>query len=261
MMTRLRHTSGSVGLPPLSAEEGADWVLAQEAPIAFLLNGTHFAVMMATPAALEDFALGFLLNEGVLPHRDALTEVRIIEMGEGYALNCQVAPAVAERAAERRRAFAGRAGCGICGAESIEMALPPLPHVRGPVPDDAAILRAFSALPMLQPLNAANRSTHAAAFASIDGTILAVREDVGRHNALDKLTGALVLGGQSARHGFVLVSSRLSIEMVQKATRMGTPLLASLSAPTDLARAKARASGLTIACRATGGLMRFNPTD
>ena len=236
------------------------WHLAEEAAIAFLINGQSFAVMMATPADLADFALGFLLTERIILNAADLEEVRILPVEDGYALNCIVPAAAAEAADKRRRTLTGRSGCGLCGAETLEAALPQLPKIAGVVPDPKAVLAALKALPTLQPLNAINHSTHAAGFFSTDGAVALVREDVGRHNALDKLGGAMVQQGVDPKSGFGVLSSRMSVEMVQKAVILGLPFLASVSAPTELALRVAARAGLKVGAQSRDGVVFFETT-
>lgn len=241
-----------------SGSQPVSWHLAEEAAIAFLINGQSFAVMMATPNDLEDFALGFLITERIIADASDLEEVRVMPVEDGYALNCIVPDYAAAAADKRRRKLTGRSGCGLCGAETLAAALPALPRVTGRRPDSEAVLRAFKALPGLQPLNALNRSTHAAAFFSNDGGVALAREDVGRHNALDKLGGAMIRAGIDPRSGFAVLSSRMSVEMVQKAVILGLPLLASVSAPTDLALRWAERSGLMVCAQSRDGLVVFD---
>ncbi|MEL6233946.1 MAG: formate dehydrogenase accessory sulfurtransferase FdhD [Pseudomonadota bacterium] len=235
------------------------WRVPEEVPVAFLLNGESFAVMMATPADLEEFALGFALTEGIVAAPDEISRLAIAEAAEGFVVNLAVDPAQAARVAARKRSFAGRAGCGICGAQTVAAALPRPPQVRGPRPTAAALASAFDALAATQAMNAENRSTHAAAFCDASGGILVTREDIGRHNALDKLGGALARSRRAAREGFVLLSSRISVEMVQKAAMLGAPFLAALSAPSALALRVAARAGMGLAARAGGDVMVFAP--
>jgi FdhD protein len=235
------------------------WRVAEEMPVAFLINGEHFAVMMATPDDLADFALGFALTERLVRSAADIEALRIGEAGDGLVVNIRMAAGLADRAAIRRRTLAGRAGCGICGAQTLEAALPPPPRVHGPVPGDAALAAAFAALPGAQPMKRANRSTHAAALCDGDGRLRLVREDIGRHNALDKLAGAAVRQGLRAAEGFVVLSSRVSVEMVQKAAAMGTPCLAAVSPPSALALRIATAAGMHVAGLGPEGVIRFPP--
>lgn len=244
-----------------AAVERVDWRLAEEVPVVFLVNGASFAVMMATPADLEDFALGFLITERVIDGPDDLFELRVIEAGEGYAANCMLPEALAQRAEARRRTLTGRSGCGLCGAETLDAAMPRLPEVSGDWPPPGAILAASESLPWMQKMNAVNHSTHAAALCDHQGAVTMLREDIGRHNALDKLAGALAREGRTAEDGFLLVSSRLSIELVQKAAIMGAPFIASVSAPTALALRTAHACGMGVAARSGSGIVIFEPPE
>lgn len=236
----------------------AHWAVPEEAPLAVLLNGEAFAVMLATPADIEDFALGFALTEGIVAEPGELRALRIAEAQDGLVLNLVVDADRAAAAAERRRTLAGRAGCGLCGAQTIAAALPPPRRVSGPAPSAGALRAAFAAFEAAQPMRAENRSVHAAAFCDGAGRILRLREDIGRHNALDKLAGALAREGRDARAGFVLLSSRLSVEMVQKAAAIGCPFLAAVSAPSALALRTAARAGMGVASLAGEGIMVFD---
>jgi FdhD protein len=235
------------------ASAGVDWDLPEEAPVAFVYNGAPFAVMMATPADLEDFALGFSLAEGIIPAPDALLLTKVTRHPDGWELCLAVDEDRGDMARlAGRRGLEGRGGCGLCGVESLAQVTRPLPTVP-PVPPGvtpAAIARALESLPDHQPLNARTRSVHGAAFCDPAGRILLSREDVGRHSALDKLIGAMARAGVSPAAGFVVLTSRCGVELVQKAAFGGVPLLATLSAPTALALETARAAGLTLAARA-----------
>lgn len=235
----------------------ARWRVAEEAPLALLYDGEHFGTMMVTPRDLEDFALGFTLNEGIVAGADAVDDIRIEAGGRGYLANVKLADAMAERARDRRRSILAGSACGICGAQTVEAAVPRPPRVAGPWPDAAAIHGAFRGLIDAQPLHRDDRTTHAAAFADRDGTIVMAREDIGRHNALDKLGGALARAGVDPATGFAVLSSRLSVEMVVKAARIGVPFVASLSAPSGLALEKAAEASLGVAVRAGERLMVF----
>lgn len=236
------------GAPPL-------WISRRvpvEVPVAIETNGVAYAVMMATPLDLEDFVTGFLLSEGIVEAGE-IEAIAIHETGNadwGYGLVARV-NLPAHRLApilERARRRLGDSSCGICGIESIEAALRPLPRLsRDSVVTMAAIGRAMAALRPRQPLGRETAATHAAAFCNEDGSILHVREDVGRHNALDKLVGALSLAETPASDGFIVMTSRCSYELVEKAVRAGCPLLVTISAPTDLAVRRAKAAGLTLA--------------
>ncbi len=237
----------------------AAWHLAEETPVAILLNGATFAVMMMTPADLEDFAVGFALTEGIVEGAGNIDSLRVAEAADGFVINLTLDPARLESVEDRRRTLAGRAGCGICGAQTIEAVLRPPPRVSGPVPDRDALLRAYDILPAAQVMNRANHSTHAAAYCDRSGVIELLREDIGRHNALDKLAGALARQGRDARQGFILLSSRVSVEMAQKAAMIGAPLLAAVSAPSALALRVAAVAGMVIAGRSGADVMLFDP--
>ena len=222
-------------------------LVASEVPVALTINRQSYVVMMATPMDLEDFALGFCLTEGLLRDAQELHAVRVVPREQGLELALTVASEVAERLASQRRNLTGRTGCGLCGAESLEQAVrPPQPLSQNLRIAHAAVQRALAALSAQQPLQAASGAVHCAAWCRPDGGIALAREDVGRHNALDKLIGALLRAGQDPRTGFLLVSSRASYEMVQKSVVAGVELLAAVSAPTSLAIELARASGLSL---------------
>lgn len=232
-------------LRPLNA--AADEEIAVEQPVALTVNGISQAVMLATPADLEDFALGFALNEGWLASRHELLGIDIEPQPAGIELALTVTAACEQRLKVRRRTLAGRTGCGLCGIESLAQlaALQPA-AVQAPVLHAGALDRAASALPTVQLLNARCGGLHAAAWCRPSGELLLAREDVGRHNALDKLTGALACGGTDPREGFVLMSSRASHELVHKTAMAGVGLLACISAPTSLAITTARGLGLQL---------------
>lgn len=238
---------------PVSGKRGgvafsaSDWV-ADEVPVALEFNGIAHAVMLATPLDLEDFALGFSLGEGILRDRHELYGVEHESSDAGITLRLDVAAAAFARLKSRRRTMAGRTGCGLCGTESLAQVARPLPVLpSGAVFRREAVARAMREMRALQPLQQATGAVHAAAYCTPEGLAVLVREDVGRHNALDKLVGALAAGGQTAQHGFIAVTSRASFEMVQKAVLVGAPLLAAVSAATSLAVATANTFGLTLA--------------
>jgi len=229
------------------AAEGAAPV-AEEVPIAFVYNGRPHVVMMGTPADLEDFAAGFSLTEEIVGGLEEITRLEVVRHAQGIELQLTIPERAAERLERRGRQLVGQTGCGLCGVETVAEALRPprrLPAGRAPV-SRAALWRAEAALPGLQRWNAETGALHAAAWADDAGTPAIVREDVGRHNALDKVIGALARGGRTAGTGFLVVTSRASYEMVQKATVAGARLLAAVSRPTGLAVRLAEASGLTL---------------
>ena len=227
--------------------------LAVETPVALAYNGAGHVVMMASPADLVDFAYGFSLAEGVVERAREIAAVTASPRGAGVNLAITIPDARADALAVRGRNLAGRTGCGLCGVAEIEAALRPLPRVAAasPVPL-AAIDAAVTALPAQQRANKESGALHAAAFADRDGHILALREDVGRHNALDKLIGSLARTGHDPAAGFVVVTSRCSMEMVQKTATFGCPVLVAVSAPTALAVELAERSGLTVCAFARG---------
>lgn len=225
-----------------------DAALAVEVPIAFEYNGIAHAVMLATPRDLEDFALGFSLSEGILGEAAELYQVEARPGASGITLALQVASEAFAALKQRRRTLAGRTGCGICGTESLEQVLRPVPQLpRGDWQlSTAALAVASTSLASVQPLLQQTGATHGAAWCTTEGAVLHVREDVGRHNALDKLIGALRRAQVPTDRGFALISSRASVEMVQKAATAGIGVLAAVSAPTSLARDLAQRCGITL---------------
>jgi FdhD protein len=223
-----------------------DWV-AEEVPVALEYNGISHAVMLATPLDLEDFALGFSLAEGLIDGRADLRDLEIAPAAGGLVLRLTISARCEMRLKQRRRNLAGRTGCGLCGQDSLEGVLRVPPRVLAPTVAPAALARAMRELAAAQPLQQRSGGLHAAAWCAPDGHLHLLREDVGRHNALDKLIGALVRGGSDTRAGFVAVTSRASYEMVQKAAQAGIGLLAAVSAPTHLAIRTAQDCGLTLA--------------
>lgn len=227
--------------------QAVDDAIAAEVPVAFAYNGEPFVVMMATPDDLADFAVGFSVSEGIVGAADELAIEAIDPSLEGVSLSLRIPEHRADALRARRRNLQGRSGCGICGSESIEAVLRPPPALPdGAVFRHSAVHRAVRALRERQPLNAASGAVHAAGFADAGGTLLCVREDVGRHNALDKLVGALARDGIDATRGFAVATSRASYEMAMKAAQAGIPLLAAISAPTTLAIALAQSARLAL---------------
>ena len=227
-------------------DEARDMVAA-EVPVAFACNGAPFAVMMATPADLDDFALGFALGEGLVSRADELTVESIDTSLEGVSIALSVPHDRTGVLDARRRSLEGRSGCGICGMAQIEAVLrPPPPVGAGPVIAAEALDRALRELQARQPLNALTGATHAAGWGDAEGRIALVREDVGRHNALDKLIGAMACADIDPQSGFAVVTSRASYEMVMKAAQAGITLLVAISAPTALAIALAQGNSLTL---------------
>lgn len=227
--------------------EQAHDLVAAEVPVALAYNGEPFAVMMATPDDIEDFALGFSLSEGIVARAGELRIDGIETSLEGISIALAIPEASAAALGQRSRNLQGRSGCGICGTASIEAVLrPPAPVGDGVVIATAALERALRELRTRQPLNAVTGATHAAGWASVDGHVALVREDVGRHNALDKLIGAMSRASVDPRSGFAVITSRASYEMAMKAAQVGIALLAAISAPTALAIALAESAGLTL---------------
>jgi FdhD protein len=228
-------------------------VLAEETAIAITYNRVTHAVMMATPDNLQDFAVGFSLSEGIVPAPEAIEDFAVIEAEGGLELRMWIAPPLMTALEKRRRRLAGATGCGMCGLESLAEALRPIPAApEGGVFTPDMVLRAIASLGPAQVLNQATRAVHAAGFWAEQTGLVALREDVGRHNALDKLYGALALAGRAASDGIVVLTSRISIELVQKASRMGAAMVVAVSAPTALAVRAAEASGLTLVGVARG---------
>ena len=224
----------------------ADW-LAEEVPVALVFNGISHAVMLASPADLEDFALGFGLTEGLLAGKAELYGIDVGEVPGGIELRLEVAAACEWRLKERRRSLLGRTGCGLCGTDSLDQVRRELPRPPARVLTPQALARAQRELRGSQGLQQMTGATHAAAWCTADGAVQLAREDVGRHNALDKLAGALARAGTEAGEGFICITSRASFEMVQKAALAGAGALAAVSAPTALAVQTARDCGLALA--------------
>ncbi|MGF6276200.1 FdhD protein [Massilia sp. UYP11] len=227
--------------------------LAEEVPVALEYNGVSHAVMLATPADLEEFALGFSLSEGIIASPAECYGVEITRGAAGITAHIDVAAKAFMRLKERRRSLAGRTGCGLCGADSLAQVIRPLPLLAPTrALSGAAIRRALAQARTRQPLNRLTGATHAALWCGRDGAPRAAFEDVGRHNALDKLIGGLHLQGADLADGFCLITSRASVEMVQKAATVGIGALVAISAPTALAVRTALGCGLTLVAFARG---------
>jgi len=256
-----------------TGEQTAPWVddqVAVETPVALVFNGISHAVMMCTPQDLPELALGFALSEGIIDRQEDCYDVEVVVVDVGAnAVHTPDLPAVEvrmdisarafTRLKARRRSLTGRTGCGLCGIDSLQ-ALNRMPEPLPPPPwlaqiGPPAIFRALAAMPAAQTLNRVTGAVHAAAYASVQGELIAVCEDVGRHNALDKLLGARALAASKRvkpgpspwpQAGFVVMSSRASYELVYKCARLGVPLLATISAPTSLAIRVAESAGLQL---------------
>jgi FdhD protein len=220
--------------------------LAEEVPVAFSYDGATHAVLMATPDNLEDLALGFSYTEGIITAAAEIAELAVVSVADGIVLRMWLRGDRSDAFAARRRRFVGPAGCGMCGLESLAEANRAIPMARRDLQVSRRdIAEAVAALPARQQLNMQTRAVHAAAFWRPDQSLV-LREDVGRHNALDKLSGALLRRGWSAAEGVIVLSSRISIELVQKTGMMGAAIIVGVSAPTALAVRTAESTGLTL---------------
>jgi FdhD protein len=231
----------------------ADDQLAEEVPVALEYNGISHAVMMATPSDLEDFALGFSLSEGIVGSAREFYGADIGHGAGGITVHIEIAAAAFAGLKDRRRNMSGRTGCGLCGVDSLEQVLRPLPWL---APSRAlsarAIRQALAGVKAMQPLNRITGATHAALWCDRNGIPINAFEDVGRHNALDKLIGSMARLGTEPRDGFALITSRASVEMVQKAATAGISALVAISAPTALAARSAQQCGMTLVAFARG---------
>jgi FdhD protein len=235
------------------------WQLPEEVAVALQINSAPYTVMMATPADLSDFGVGFALAEGIVRKRSDIRAVLAMPVENGFAVDIAIDEEALESARMVRRSIEGRSGCGLCGVENIadvvRVTKPVATQVR---PSPAAILKAAAELPRRQPMNQLNHTVHGAAWVSLAGGIVTVREDVGRHNALDKLIGALAEAGTDLASGFVMMTSRCSFELVQKAATVGIGALVTVSAPTLLALEIARKARLFLASLGDRGVVVFN---
>ncbi len=232
-----------------------EWVI-EEIPVALLYNDLSFAVMMTTPADLEDFALGFAICEGIVASAQEFSLVDIVRSDDGIALHAAIPQRRFDAIEQRQRGLEGRSGCGLCGTSSLQAAVRPARNVgTGPQLGADSIHRGLAGLAQQQPLNARSGGVHAAGF--VDGEHLLVREDVGRHNAVDKLIGAMLRATPrcESNNGFLAITSRASYEIVHKAANAGIAVVAAISAPTDLAIRHAEAAGITLIAFARDGRM------
>jgi FdhD protein len=248
-------------LTPDGGTVAIDRALAEEVPVAIEFNGIGYAVLMATPTDIGDLVLGFALAERLIGPEDGVFDVDVHRTDQGIVARATLPPDRTDGLLERVRHRVSESSCGICGIENLEQAIRPLPTVTATSrADRAAIFRALAALYDHQPLNAATGAAHAAAWVGADGAIRLVREDVGRHNAFDKLIGAMAQIGADWDGGFALLSSRCSYELVEKAVLSQCPLLVTISAPTKLAATRAEEAGLplVVLARRDALLLRSN---
>ena len=254
--------SEAVAGTALDADGGSaqiTWQIPEEVPIALQINSAPYTVMMATPHNLHDFGVGFVLAEGIAKARSDIHGVLAMPVENGFAVDVAIDEAALETARVPERSLEGRSGCGLCGVENIaDVVRVTQPVAHTVAPGAEAILKAAAALSSQQPMNRANHTVHGAAWVSLDGEIKLVREDVGRHNALDKLIGALADAGTDLTSGFVLMTSRCSFELVQKAATAGIGALVTVSAPTALALKIARRAKLFLASLGDRGVVVFN---
>jgi FdhD protein len=240
-------TTDAVSVRPDGSRVVVRRALVPEAPVALEFNGLSYAVMMATPADLADFALGFALSEGLAACADDLTDLAVAEVEHGWIVRATLSGLGVEQLTQRVRARVAESSCGLCGIENLEAVAKPLPKVAAHAALDAhTIFAALAALEIHQPLQQATGAAHAAAWADGTGAIRYAREDVGRHNALDKLIGAMARDGARLADGFILSTARCSYEIVEKTVRAGAATLVTVSLPTTMAVERARAAGLTL---------------
>ena len=241
-LTRLAYRWARGGAPLPQVE-----TVATGCPVALVYNGVSHAVMMASPADLEDMGRGFSIAEGIVAASGEIASLEVLDMVLGFEIRMEIPARRAEALDDRRRSMAGGSACGLCGVISLDQALRPLPRARAGFRFDADALRtAFRLLPGRQKVHRHTGALHAAALASPTGEILLLREDVGRHNALDKLVGAMASAGLEPAAGLLLLTSRCSSEMIQKAATAGFGIVATISAPTSLAIALAEEADLTL---------------
>lgn len=236
----------------------ASWHIADEVPLVVFYNNVQFGVMMLTPANFEDFAIGFSLTEGIVSSHLEISDIRLETIGDGMAVNIIVPEVALKVAQNRKRTISGGSSCGICGAQTLETALPKPSQTYGFIPDPETALLALNRLPAAQTINQVSHSTQAAAFADKEGKITLIREDVGRHNSLDKLCGAMARHNQTPQEGFLVLSSRFSVELAQKAASIGFSFVACVSAPTSLALKIAKQAKMDVATLSGPQIMWFD---
>ena len=253
-MTRPALTSTTRIARRASGMAAASRMVPEETPVAFSYAGTTHAVMMASPADFEDFALGFSLTEGIVASPDEIEAIEVEDLGSGIDIQIRLKDKANTRFEARRRRLAGPVGCGLCGIESIEEAIRSVDDVRQSLLTLSAndIVQSVKLLSWQQPLHTQTGAVHAAGFYVPGKGIVAAREDVGRHNALDKLAGALARAGIDGAGGAVVVTSRVSVEMVQKTASIGASIIIAVSAPTALAIRTAEESGMTLVALVRG---------
>jgi len=240
--------------------EGRTWRIAEERPVALIYNQRNYAVMLATPDDLRDFAIGFSISERIVNSASEIEDIEIEDVGLGHDIKMTIDPNRLERLdiRQKRRNLVGSASCGLCGLENADSFLAPLPKV-AKIKSElsiAVIEQAVAALPTHQHLNAQTFSVHAAAWVNEHGEIELLREDIGRHNAVDKLLGARAIG-EANEQGFMLVSSRCSYEIIEKAARHGVKAVVSISAPTGFALDKAQEANIAIYCWSKDGPVKL----
>jgi FdhD protein len=239
--------TGLTAIRPDGSTRPVERPFAPEIPVALEYNGISYAVMMASPSDLEDFVTGFALTEGLANKVADVTDIDLAETDKGWIARATITSLAVEKLEERVRARVAESSCGLCGIDNLEVIAKPLPPVAPHTPiEPVAIFKALGALRDLQPGNKATGGMHAAALARADGGIVAVREDVGRHNALDKLIGAMARANTPLANGFILSTARCSYEIVEKAVKAGATTLVTISVPTSMAAARARTAGLSL---------------
>ncbi|MCX8999690.1 formate dehydrogenase accessory sulfurtransferase FdhD [Rhizobiaceae bacterium BDR2-2] len=247
-----QRTGSEAGLVYVQAADSRSVCLADEVPVALTYNGTTQAVMMASPLDLEDFLIGFSITEGLIAQPAEIESLEIVEHDDGYEARAWLATQTAARFTARRRAMLGPVGCGLCGIDSIEQAVRAVPAASASQTIRIAVstpARALEEMRGHQVLHGKTRATHAAGFWREGQGIVCIREDVGRHNALDKLVGALLRSGTEIGGGAIVMTSRLSVDLVQKAAMVGAPVIVAPSAPTALAVRQAEQAGITLVAR------------